>query len=225
MKFFNVMAALGTAAMLTFSILTASAQDTDSLPARVADYATSEAPDDHIVGSENAAITMIIWASVTCPHCGQWFSEEWPIVKTELVETEKLRVVFRPFPPAPAELSLTGFRIAGCAPSEDYMSIIEYQMENQNAISDAAREGRAAETFAEIAKLAGMETNEAITTCLKNPDITAHIIDNANRAKLAKVKGVPAFFINGEIYKGKQDAKSLVELITEMDEKGLSTLP
>jgi len=225
MKFFKALTALGAVAMFAFGTLTASAQDTDSLPARVTDFATSEAPDDHIIGSDNAAITLIIWASVTCPHCGQWFTEEWPIVKSELVETEKLRVVFRPFPTAPAELSMTGFRLAECAPTKDYMSIIEYQMENQKDIFKASQEGRGRELYAKIAKMAGMETDEAIATCFKNPDITTHIIDNANRATLANVKGVPAFLINGETYKGKQDAKSLVELINDMDEKGLSTLP
>ncbi len=105
------------------------------------------------------------------------------------------------------------------------MSIIEYQMQNQKAIFNAAKEGRAPEVFTEIAKLAGMETNDAITTCLKNPDISAHIADSINRAKLAEVKGVPAFLINGETYKGPQDAKSLIALINDMDEKGLSVVP
>jgi len=225
MKFFNALTALAATVMLSFGTMTVSAQESESLPARVTDFATSEAPDDHIIGSENAAITMIIWASVTCPHCGHWFSEEWPIVKTELVNTEKLRVIFRPFPTAPAELSMTGFRIAECAPTKDYMAIIEYQMENQKTILDASQDGRGREIYAKIAKMAGMETEDAIATCFKNPDITAHIVDNAHRAKLANVKGVPAFLINGDTYKGKQDAKSLVNLITDMDEKGLSTLP
>lgn len=225
MKFINLLTALGAGVFLTFGSMAVSAQNSDTLPAHVVNFATTEAPDDHVTGNENAAITLIVWASVTCPHCGQWFSEEWPIVKSELVETGKLRVVFRPFPTAPAELSMTGFRLAECAPTEDYMSIIEYQMENQKAISEAAREGRAPEVFTEIAKLAGMETSEAITTCLKNPDITAHIIDSTNRAKLAKVKGVPTFLLNGEAYKGKQDAKSFVALINDMYEKGLSTIP
>jgi len=190
MKLIKILTSLTATAAITFGGTAASAQDPDILPARVIDFATTEASDDHVIGSEDAAITLIIWASVTCPHCAQWFSEEWPIVKTELIETGKLRVVFREFPTAPAELAITGFRIAECAPTEDYMSIIEYQMENQKDIFKAAQEGRASEVYAKIAKIAGMETDEAISTCFKNPDITAHIIDNANRARLAKVKGV-----------------------------------
>jgi len=205
--------------------LGAAAQQGGDLPARVTEFAMSEAPDDHVVGSEDAALTMIIWASVMCSHCASWFSNEWPIVKSELVETGKLRVVFREFPTEPGNLAMAGFRLAECAPTEDYMSIIEYQMENRDTIFTAAREGRGQEAYQEIAKLAGMETNEAMTTCLRNPDITAHIVDNLSRAIVAEVESVPAFLINGQKYKGKSDANNLVILINEMEEKGISALP
>lgn len=225
MKHRSIFVALSLATVLIFSGVSAFAQNAEDLPLRVTDFPLAEAPDDHVLGREDAAITMIVWASVTCPHCGDWFSKEWPLVKSELVETGKLRFVFREFPTAPAELSMTGFRLAECAPTEDYMAIIEYQMENQQEVFKAAQEGRGPEIYRQIAKLAGMETTEAISSCLRNPDITAHIIDNANRAGLAKVKGVPAFLINGQTYDGAQDAESLIKLINNMDEKGLSTLP
>lgn len=216
---------LSTALMTALGTTMAQAQEADTLPVRVTDFAMTEAIDDHVIGSEDAAITLIIWASVTCPHCGKWFTEEWPVVKKDLVEAGKLRVVFREFPTAPAELAMTGFRLAECAPTADYMSIIEYQMENQKDIFEAASDGRGKEAYTEIAELAGMETDEAIATCFRNPDITAHIIDNATRAQVAEIKSVPSFLINGETYKGAQDAESLVALITDMDEKGLSAIP
>lgn len=220
--------ALASILALTLISMTPSAafaQDTPELPANVTDFALFEAADDHVVGSEDAAITMITWASVTCPHCGNWFSKEWPAVKADLVDTGKLRFVFREFPTAPAQLAMTGFLMANCAPSEDFMSVIEYQMENQEQIFEDVKEGRGREVYNEIAKLAGMEEEDAVTACLRNPDMLAHIQLSSDRAVAAEVRGVPAFFINGEAYKGPSDAKSLVELITDMDEKGLSAIP
>jgi len=67
-----------------------------------------------------------------------------------------------------------------------------------------------------------METDEAISTCLRNPDMTVYIKDNVDRATLAKISGVPAFLINGQPYKDKQDAQSLIKLINEIDENALS---
>lgn len=225
MKLRSALTALTLATSLFCAPFSAIAQDSVELPARVTDYALTEAPDDHVVGSEEAALTLIIWASVTCPHCANWFSKEWPLVKSELVETGKLRVVLREFPTAPGNLSMAGFRLAECAPTEDYVSIIEYQMEQQGNIFKAAQEGKGEEAYSKIAVLAGMATNEAMTSCLRNPDITAHIIDNASRANLAEIKGVPAFLINGQSYKGNSDAESLIELINDMEKKGISALP
>lgn len=224
MRPLKLLTALSVAALGSFSA-SAQSQTPDTLPATVTDYVSIEAPDDHTVGSEDAAITMIVWASVTCPHCANWFTNDWPVVKRDLVDTGKMRFVFREFPTAPPQLAMTGFRMAECAPTEDYMSIIEYQMENQDMIFEAARDGRGQEVYTKIAKLAGMEGNDAISTCLRNPDITSHIVVNADRAKLAGIKGVPGFLINGDHYSGETDAKSLVLLISDMDEKGISTLP
>ncbi|MEP3654013.1 MAG: thioredoxin domain-containing protein [Litorimonas sp.] len=225
MKFTSAFVAMTTAFGLLFSAAPSIAQQAEDLPARVTDFAFTEAPDDHVLGSEDAALTLVVWASVTCPHCASWFINEWPIVQSELIDTGKLRFVFREFPTAPGNLAMAGFRLAECAPTADYMSIIEYQMENQSAIFKAAQEGRGAEAYGEIAALAGMETNEAMTSCLRNPDITAHIVDNSSRATLAGIKSVPAFLINGQHYKGDSDAKSLVALINDMEEKGISALP
>jgi len=188
MKLSSTIAALMAAFGFLILPLGAAAQQKDDLPARVTEFALTEAPDDHVVGSEDAALTLIIWASVTCPHCASWFTTDWPLVKSELVETNKLRVVFREFPTQPGNLAMAGFRLAECAPTEDYMSLIEYQMENQSAIFDAAREGRGEDAYREIARLAGMETNEAMTTCLRNPDITAHIVDNMSRARFYRYR-------------------------------------
>ena len=225
MKLSSAFAALTAAIGFLTVPLGATAQQGNDLPARVTDFSVTDAPDDHAVGSEDAALKLIIWASVTCSHCASWFTNEWPLVKSELVETGKLRVVFREFPTQPGNLSMAGFRLAECAPTQNYMSIIEYQMENQSAIFQAAEEGRGEAAYREIAKLAGMETNEAMTSCLRNPDITAHIVDNMSRATLAEVTSVPAFLLNGQKYKGKSDAESLVTLITDMEKKGISALP
>jgi len=223
MKRFTLSLAL--AALLPLSAI---AQDSlysapNAAPARITDFAFYEAPDDHAIGNPEAAVTLIAWASVTCPHCSHWFTTEWPTIKSELVETGKLRFVFRAFPTAPAELAMPGFLFAECAPSDEYMSIIEYQMREREAIAYAAQNGRGRNALNKIAKIAGMEDREAITACLRNPDMLAQIQDSALRADAAKVRAVPAFVMNGQPYKGQIDAKTLVKMITEINEKTSSS--
>jgi len=188
-------------------------------------FALSEAPDDHVVGSSKAPITMIVWASVTCPHCGDWFTNEWPSIKKELIETEKMRFIFRPLPTAPAQLSMVGFMMAECAPSEDYFKLVEYQMENQKMIFEQAEKGEARAEYDKIGKLAGLDTQDDIQACLQDQNKLSHIHTSSERANGAGVGGVPAFYINGDPYEGKQDAETLTKLILDMSKKGLSKLP
>ena len=136
-----------------------------------------------------------------------------------------MRFILREFPTAPAEMSLTGFMLASCAPTDSYFDVIEYQMENQEKIFKDAREGRAKEAYDEIAAKAGMVDTDAITACLGNPDILSDIQDNVTRGNLTGISGVPAFVINGELYSGPLDADSLVNLIQDLEEKGVTTLP
>lgn len=233
-----------TAALLTATFLTSSAfaqstpipKDTDSShaghdhenassPAKDIPFALTEAPDDHVIGSENAPITMIVWASVTCPHCGDWFTNEWPSIKKELIETEKMRFVFRPLPTAPAQLSMIGFMMAECAPADDYFKLVEYQMENQKMIFEQAQKGEARAEYDKIGKLAGLNTQEEIQACLQDKDKLKNIHTSSDRANGAAVGGVPAFYINGTPYEGRQDGEALTKLISNMYEKGLSKLP
>jgi protein-disulfide isomerase len=196
-----------------------------SKPAKDVPSALSEAPDDHVIGSDKAPITMIVWASVTCPHCGDWFTNEWPSIKKELIETEKMRFVFRALPTSPAQLSMVGFMMAECAPSEDYFKLVEYQMENQKMILEQAQKGEARAEYDKIGKLAGLDTEEDIQACLQDQEKLNHIHTNSDRANGAAVGGVPAFYINGDPYEGKQDAETLTKLIIDMNKKGLSKLP
>ena len=195
------------------------------MPAKDVPFSFSEAPDDHILGSDKAPITMIVWASITCGHCSDWFTNEWPTVKKELIEPGKLRFVFRELPTAPAQLAMVGFMMTECAPKEDYFDIIEYQMENQKSIFAAAEKGEARAEYDKIGKLAGLATQEDINTCLADQDKLGHIHINSERANGASVQGVPAFYINGDAYEGKQDAETLTKLILDMNKKGLSKLP
>ncbi len=189
------------------------------------DFVYTEAPDDHAIGGDFAPITMITYASVTCGHCGNWFSNIWPEIKTELVETDKIRFVLRELPTAPAALSVTGFTMAECAPKADYMSVIEYQMENQKQIFELAKAGKGQEAYTKIANLAGLNDNAQITTCLSDKTNSDHIALSGRRATAAGVSGVPAFFINGEEYKGDQSAKAMIKLINGMIDTGASSLP
>lgn len=185
-------------------------------------FILNEAPDDHVVGSNKAPITFIVWASVTCPHCSDWFSNEWPIFNSMLVKTGKVRFIFRELPTQPAQLAMLGFMMAECAPSEKYFDLIEFQMLNQKEMFEMASKGEALSYYKKIGKMSGLKDDNDINVCMQTKEKFNHIINNGKRAQNAGVSGVPSFYINGRNYNNELDAISLVKLVEKMIERGLS---
>ena len=54
--------------------------------------------NDFIIGDENAPITIIEYASMSCSHCADFHKNTLPDVKTEFIDTGKVRMVFRDYP-------------------------------------------------------------------------------------------------------------------------------
>ena len=85
--------------------------------------------DDFIIGDENAPITIIEYASMSCSHCADFHTNTLPELKTEFIDTGKVRMVFRDYPfnyPA-----LLGSMMMRCIPSDvryDYMNAL-YQLQ------------------------------------------------------------------------------------------------
>jgi hypothetical protein len=53
---------------------------------------------DKILGDENAPVTIVEYASMTCGHCANFHKRTWPDLKKDYIETGKVRFIFREFP-------------------------------------------------------------------------------------------------------------------------------
>src|ERR671933_189300 len=54
--------------------------------------------DDRILGNPEAPITIVEYASMTCPHCAHFEKEVLPKLKKKWIDTGKAKLVLRPFP-------------------------------------------------------------------------------------------------------------------------------
>ncbi len=165
----------------------------------------SELEGEHTLGEKTAPLSMIIYASVTCPHCAHWFQDDWPQIKTNYVVTGKLRVVFREFPTAPAQLAIAGFQIANCAPEDKYFSLIEHQMNEQDNIIEGVKAGKGLETYLAIAKLAGLENQAEMNACFDNEEGRQKMQNAMDLAASGGLISVPNFIIGGELYTGQPE--------------------
>src|ERR1700759_4001989 len=69
---------------------------------------TTEA-DDMTMGSPHAPVTVIEYASASCPHCARFNNEVFPAFKAKYIDTGRVFYVFREFLTAPAEVAAASF--------------------------------------------------------------------------------------------------------------------
>ena len=108
--------------------------------------------DDMVLGKPDAPVTVIEYASLTCPHCAAFHAQTFPKVKTELIDTGKVRFVYRDFPLDGAALAAAA--LAHCAPPDRYFPMIGHIFENQR---QWAVEGAWRERLTQLAAVAGMD--------------------------------------------------------------------
>src|ERR1700724_4597678 len=85
----------GLAALIGFSPLRLIA---DAMAQSASDVAKPVSLPDMALGPANAPVTITQYASMTCPHCAAFNAEVFPKIKTEFIDTGKVRYVFREFP-------------------------------------------------------------------------------------------------------------------------------
>ena len=84
-------------------------------------------------------VTVVEYASVTCPHCALWQKNTWPAFKAKYVDTNKVRYVFRELPTGPVNVAVAGFMIARCAGEDKYFDVVHNIMASQGEWRVGAR--------------------------------------------------------------------------------------
>jgi protein-disulfide isomerase len=154
---------------------------------------TTITPEDRVLGKADAPVTIIEYASLTCPHCAAFDAETLPQLKKEWIDTGKAKLVFRDFPLD--GLALKGAKLARCAPPERFYGFIDVLFRQQDVWARAADPQAA---LGRIAKLGGM-SDEQFQTCMKDDTVENQILAGRMAAeKDAKVESTPTFFVNGK---------------------------
>jgi protein-disulfide isomerase len=167
---------------------------------------------DMVMGSAKAPVTVIEYASMTCPHCAHFNEVTFPELKKRYIDTGKVRYIFREFPLD--SLAAAAFMLARCTGETDntkYFAMIDTLFRQQRTW---AVEKPLAPLFA-IAKQAGF-TQQTFDACLANQKVLDGIESMRQRAVSEfKVQSTPTFFINGTVYPGALEIDQMAKLIDE----------
>ncbi len=171
----------------------------------------AEALPDIALGSSDAPVTIVEYASMTCSHCAAFYATTFPELKSKYIDTGKVRFILREFPLDP--LAAAGFMVARCAGDDKRNAIVELLFAQQKnwVFTD-----KPVEALANLIKQTGM-SQTSFEACLKNQDLynkIAKVHDQA--AEKFGVNATPTFFINGKKQNGEMNSDALAKLIDPM---------
>lgn len=155
---------------------------------------------DDIMGDANAPVTIIEYASMTCPHCRSFHENILPAIKTKYIDTGKVKLILRPFPFDGDKRGLAAFLLAKCAPNDNYYAMVDALFSTQSTWANP--KVNPVPELQRMSKLAGM-TDESFKACLSRQDLIDNLI--ATRDKAVKDFGVtstPTLFINDQKFSG-----------------------
>ena len=152
------------------------------------------AQGDMSVGAgEDAKVTVVEYASVTCGHCAVWNEEVWPEIKTKYVDNDKIRFVFREFPTPPQDIAVAGFLIARCAGPDKYFDVVHDIMASQKEWAAGVPPRT---TLFRAAAAAGL-SQEQTEACISDKAAIEEMSDRIKAGIDAGVNSTPTFIVNG----------------------------
>jgi protein-disulfide isomerase len=165
---------------------------------------------EFIWGDPKAKVTVIEYASLTCPHCARFANEVFPEVEKNYIKTGKVRFVFRDYPLD--GLAMAGAALARCAPGDRGKKMIELMYKNQ---LEWVRAPKPLEVLRQYAALAGM-SNADVDNCLKSDAMFKTIREEQTKAaSLYQVQSTPTFYIGDDKVEGEKTYADFSELLDE----------
>ncbi|HEY0053422.1 MAG TPA: DsbA family protein [Caulobacteraceae bacterium] len=154
------------------------------------------AAGDMSMGSADAAVTVVEYASVTCSHCARWNEEVFPAFKAKYIDTGKVRYVFREFPTPPMEVATAGFLVARCAGDDKYFQVVDAIMRSQQEMFGSGDTSNARPVLLRIARSAGL-TEQQFDACVTNEDAIRDLEERVQAGVAAGVDSTPYFQVDG----------------------------
>jgi protein-disulfide isomerase len=151
------------------------------------------------IGSENAPVTIIEFASLGCHHCASFHKQTLPRLKKNYIDTGKVRLKFQDFPLGTPALAAS--MIARCAGPKKFFGFIEIFFRSQESWS---RSKNPLQELTNVARLGGL-SGEDVQACLKQQSLLEHIRRGALVGQEDyEINSTPSFVVGKEIISGAQ---------------------
>ncbi len=200
----NILKVIGAA----FAFTAIAAQPVQAAPETAEVEAPTLRDDDVFYGDANASVTIVEYASLTCPHCANFHLETLPSLKKGALADGKARLIYRDFPLD--GLALRASALARCGGPDRRLAIVELLFESQQSW---ARSQDPIGALAQIGKLAGLKEEQS-RACMEDRGMFDRIIAEAQEGEQKHgVRSTPSFVVDRTLYRGGLTADEMNEVI------------
>lgn len=166
---------------------------------------------DYVKGSHKAPITMIEYASLSCPHCAHFSNTVLPELEKRYIETGKLKYILRHFPLN--EPALKGSMLTECVGEQSPKKYYIFSRVLFDAQNKWAFDGNFMAGLETIANVGGLSRGEFMN-CVNNTDREMYILKIKKEAnEVLQIPHTPYFYIGGEVYNGERSFKAVSQFI------------
>ena len=182
-------------------------------PVQAEPLSTEQALKERIMGDPEAPITIIEFASLTCPHCADFHAETLPQIKKEWIETGRAKLVYRDFPTSPVALAVYGAMVARCAPEDRYFKFLEVFFKQQRSWTGSPDPMKA---LAQLARLGGMSQAD-FDACTQNEALFKGIHERALDGQIEfDIESTPSFVVNGRVIRGGMNYADFNDILKDV---------
>lgn len=182
-------------------------EDVPNGPAVAADV-----DDDAILGNPDAKVTIIEFSDYQCPFCRRFWTDTLPQLKSQYIDTGKVRLVYRDFPLTFHPMAQPSAEAAECAGDQDkYWQMHDKIFAEQVKLGD----GTVQYTLNDLKRWGGqigLNTGE-FNSCLDSRKHQAEVEKDFAAGGASGVSGTPSFFVNGKLIVGAQPFAQFQQLI------------
>jgi len=173
-----------------------------------AEKTQSQSFGDIILGDPDAPVTVIEYASMTCPHCARFHMNTLPKLKEKYVDTGKVKFIMRAYPLD--NLAAAAFMLARCVETDKYYPFVDMLFEKQ---SQWARADDPAKELQKLTKLAGF-TEKKFNQCISDQEALNYIqqVRDTGNQKY-DIRSTPTLIVNGQKLEGNQPFEEIEALI------------
>jgi protein-disulfide isomerase len=190
MSAFRPLAALVAAAAALFAASCGQQGSTSGAPAA----AVTPVLTDVMMGQATAPVQIIEYASFTCPHCRDFYKQDFPRLKANYIDTGKVKYIYRDFP-TDASLAVMLISVSRCKGAGVYYDVVDDIFSHQVELYEAASEGKAGPLLIEMGQRHGI-TEPELRTCLTHKGINDALNKTIADGRAKGVADTPTVFIN-----------------------------